>query len=473
MAPHQKSVFVVSPQKPTIHSIKKSLEPPYRVHSAVDLKEALDRFNNRRYEFTFIDINLFSDHDNHQNDQNHYHKTISGFFKIYPAANIVVICPQKNIRQAVYAMKAGAMNYVVDPIDPEEVKFVTETIHEGERIQSELDYLRDQFWETEIIETIRTNNAMMKKVYNKVRSVAPTKTTVLLCGDTGTGKGVIASLIHSHSNRREMQFIGLHCGAIPDTLLESELFGHEKGAFTGAFRRKLGKFEIAHGGTIFLDEIATISASAQIKLLKVLQDKTFQHVGGEDSIESDARIIAATNMDLQKMMEDGSFRKDLYYRLNVFPIEIPTLAERKEDIPLLVEIFLKRLNQYYTKDIYSIHPLVMEAFQEYSWPGNIRELENIIERSYIIETGSVLSPETFPAELFTNHSSTIKIDEHRKNTLAEVRRAHIAKIERQYLKEVLTHNKGRINLSAKHAGVSTRQLHKLLKKYNLYKEEFK
>ncbi len=252
------------------------------------------------------------------------------FWHLYPSIEIIVMSPQKMIREAVMAVKAGANNYLTYPINSDEVKYITESIYETIILQSELDYLRDQFWQTDSLEIVKTKNPVMKKVFENIRSVAPTKTTVLLIGETGTGKGVLAKLIHQHSNRKDAQFISVHCGAIPDSLLESELFGHEKGAFTGAVRRKLGKFEIASGGSIFLDEIATITPSAQIKFLQILQDRILHRVGGEESIETNARVIAATNTDLKKMCDDSQFRNDLYYRLNVFPVKIPPLRERTE-----------------------------------------------------------------------------------------------------------------------------------------------
>jgi len=313
----------------------------------------------------------------------------------------------------------------------------------------------------------------MKEVFDKIQAVAPTKSTVLLTGETGTGKGVLAKLIHSHSHRRDRQFISVHCGAIPDTLLESELFGHEKGAFTGAVRRKLGKFEIAHGGTIFLDEIGTITSSAQIKLLQVLQEKSFQRVGGEATIEVDVRIIAATNTDLKRMTEEGLFRNDLYYRLSVFPIEIPPLKQRIEDIPIICRHILDDLNRFHAKGIRDIDPQVVHAFEEYPWPGNIRELENLIERAYILETSSTLRPESFPGELFVSGYRPARGPVDRSHTLEEVRGQAIEEIERRYLKELLAIHRGRINLSAEAAGISVRQLHNLMKKHGLRKEEFK
>jgi transcriptional regulator with GAF, ATPase, and Fis domain len=333
--------------------------------------------------------------------------------------------------------------------------------------------LRDHFWRADSLEIVQTKSLAMKSVFDKIRSVAPTKSTVLLVGETGTGKGVLANLLHRHSNRRDSQFISVHCGAIPDTLLESELFGHEKGAFTGAVRRKLGKFEIAKGGTIFLDEIGTITPSAQIKLLQVLQDGTFQRVGGEDTLEANVRVIAATNMDLKRMVEDGLFRKDLYYRLNVFPIEVSPLRDRIEDIPHLVDVFLEKMIKFNSKEIRHVHPEVLKAFERYPWPGNIRELENLIERAYILETSSVLNPGSFPGELFESEALCASIKTDAALTLAEARRRGIEVAEKGYLEEQLSKNKGKIQTVAVAAGITTRQLHKLMKKYNLRKEAFK
>jgi transcriptional regulator with GAF, ATPase, and Fis domain len=313
----------------------------------------------------------------------------------------------------------------------------------------------------------------MNKVFEQIRSVAPTKSTVLLIGETGTGKNVLAQLIHQQSNRKDDQFISVHCGAIPDTLIESEMFGHEKGAFTGAVRRKMGKFEFATGGTIFLDEIGTITPAAQIKLLQVLQDGTYQKVGGEETLKTDVRVITATNADLKNMCNQGTFRNDLYYRLNVFPIEIPPLRKRLEDIPLFIETFLNKLNQFSLKTIHGVHPQVIESLRQYSWPGNIRELENLVERAYILESSSVLTPESFPSELFEAETTSVFIPSSEHLTLADARQRGIEEIERNYLKDVLARNKGIINESARDAGISSRQLNKLMNRYGIRKEEFK
>ncbi|OGR03681.1 MAG: Fis family transcriptional regulator, partial [Deltaproteobacteria bacterium RIFOXYD12_FULL_50_9] len=351
-----KAILVVSPDQQAAETIRACFHKNYNIHKAATREAALDSFKKKRYDFLFIDLKALMDG---LADNNH-HAALQPFWLSVPTIEIIVISSQEMIRDAVMAVKAGASNYLTYPINSDEVKYVTESIKESNLVQSELDYLRDQFWQTDSLKVVQTDSPLMQKVFAKIRSVAPTISTVLLMGETGTGKGVMATLIHKHSNRKDAQFINVHCGAIPDTLIESELFGHEKGAFTGASRRKLGKFEIAKEGTIFLDEISTITPAAQIKLLQILQEKTFCRVGGEEMIDANVRIIAATNLDLAKMCDEGLFRKDLYYRLNVFPLEIPSLRERREDIPLLVEVFLEKLNRFHSKDIHGVHPEVME-----------------------------------------------------------------------------------------------------------------
>lgn len=463
------SILFVSRDQGALRQIHSRFRSKFRIENASRKQAALEMLRKKRFDFLFIDIEFF----NESLPIEGYKTALQPFWNLHPTIEIIVMAPQELLRDAVMAVKAGASNYLTYPIVLEEVELVTESAHASMIAQSELQYLRDHFWHTESLEIIETKSPKMRSVYDKVRSVAPTRSTVLLMGETGTGKGVLANLIHQHSNRRDAQFISVHCGAIPDTLLESELFGHEKGAFTGAVKRKFGKFEIASGGTIFLDEVGTITPSAQIKLLQILQDGTFQRVGGEVTLEANVRIIAATNADLKKMCKDGQFRKDLYYRLNVFPIEVPPLRERLEDIPHLMEGFLKRLNNFNTKEIHHIDPVVLEGFKHYSWPGNIRELENLIERAYILETSSMLTRESFPVELFESGLTSATASADSSFTLADARRRAIENIERNYLKELLTQNKGRIKESAKTAGITTRQLHKLMAKYGIRKEKFK
>jgi len=464
-----RNILVVSKQQEAFYALHTCFRQGHRVDKASTQDAAMEMLRKKRYDFVFIDVEILRE----SVPGNGYKAALQLFWHVYPTIEIIVMSSQEMIREAVMAVKAGASNYLTYPINPEEAKYITESVHESIMAQSELDYLRNQFWQSDSLEFVQTESTVMKKVLDKVRSVAMTKSTVLLVGETGTGKGELAKLIHRHSNRRDAQFIGVHCGAIPDTLLESELFGHEKGAFTGAVRRKLGKFEIANGGTIFLDEVGTVTPSAQIKLLQVLQDRTFQRVGGEATIEVDVRIIAASNMDLKKMCDEGQFRKDLYYRLNVFPIEVPPLRERIEDVPHLVEVFLEKMNKFNTKEIHDVDSQVIEAFMGYSWPGNIRELENLIERAYILESSLVLIPESFPSELFGSELHSANVPANPLLTLAETRNRGVENIERRYLKQLLSHNKGKIKDSAHDAGITTRQLHKLMKKYDFSKEKFK
>ena len=464
-----KFVLVVAREREIAQTVGGCFGANCKVNRATDGDDALEMLGTNRYDLIFLDLEMLQGSLANRD----YETALKNFRNLQPSVEIVVMSPQAMVREAVKAVKAGASDYITYPIDPEEVKHVTETINEAIILQSELDYLRDRFWQSDYTDLVKTKSPGMQEVFARIRSVAPTKSTVLLIGETGTGKGLIARLIHQHSNRRDSQFISVHCGAIPDTLLESELFGHEKGAFTGAIRKKLGKFEIAKGGTIFLDEIGTITPSAQIKLLQVLQDGTFQRVGGEETIQANVRVITATNMDLERMCDDGEFRKDLYYRLNVFPVEIPPLRERKEDIPHIAQVILERLEKFNKKQIRSIHNRVMEGFMKYTWPGNVRELENLLERAYILEESTVLTVDSFPAELLPSHEVPAGLEVNSSLPLAEVRSKGVEEIERRYLRELLASKRGRIKESAEVAGISTRQLHKLLNKYQIRKEEFK
>ena len=464
-----KFILVATNNSPARDVIRSCFDPEYEIQTVTTYNRCMGLFVEKRYEYLFFDIALLPVDDKTSDFKDFLKK----FWQLYPSLEIIILCSPQLIRKAVQAVKAGASDYLTFPLDPVEVRLVIETIDKTILVQSELDYLRDKFWRSESHAILRTNSPGMREVFNKVRSVSQSDSTILLLGETGTGKGVLANLIHQHSKRRDHQFISVHCGAIPDTLLESELFGHEKGAFTGAVRRKLGKFEIAQGGTIFLDEIGTISPAMQIKLLQVLQDRNFQRVGGEASIPADVRIIAATNADLEKMRDEGAFRADLYYRLDVFPIQIPPLRERLNDIPLLIDDTIKRLNRFNNKNIRGFSTEVLQAMQRYSWPGNIRELENIVERAYIIEKSAVLSRESFPVELFEQSTG---IDSNRIDTdltLREIRDREIAVIESNYLQKLLAKKSGRIKQTAAAAGIGVRQLHKLMTKYGLKKDNFK
>lgn len=394
----------------------------------------------------------------------------------FPNAHVVLLAREDKMREVVAAVKQGADNYLSYPIHPDEVRYVLESLEAGRRMESELSYLRENAWKDDAARFSHTASPRMREVLHKAKTAAPTSAVILLAGESGTGKTTLAKLIHAHSTRKDKPFVAVHCGAIPDTLAESELFGHEKGAFTGAMRRKLGKFEIAHGGTIFLDEVGALTPPTQIKLLQVLQEKFFQRVGGESDIRTDARVIAAANQDLRAMVQEGSFREDLYYRLNVFPIEIPPLRERKEDIPLLVTTCLEQLSREYGKVVRSVDPHALDVLTRYDWPGNVRELGNLVERAFILATSPILSVAHFPVELqgglahcidgetFENFSSL---------TLAEARERAKNAVERQYLQDALHRCQGRINKTAEIAGLTPRQIHKLMSRHGLDKKTFR
>jgi DNA-binding NtrC family response regulator len=464
-----KSVLIISTKEDEARLIRESLPSEYQVENADSVKKALNLHRQCSFDIIFSDLSLLRDTSGTETVA----ETIESFKEMNPLADILILSSKTLIRDTVEAVKAGANNYLTYPIDPSEVRLVIESANVSLGKKLELDYLRDQFWKPEWLDILDSRDSGMRDVFIKIRAVAPTRSTVLLIGETGTGKGLLTRMIHMHSNRSDDSFVSVHCGAIPDTLLESELFGHEKGAFTGAVRKKLGKFEIARSGTIFLDEIGTITPSAQIKLLQVLQDGSFSRVGGEEVLHTDARVIAATNADLTAMIERDEFRKDLYYRLNVFPIEIPPLRARVDDISKIVEVFLKKLKQRYKKNVHSVHPHVLQAFKNYHWPGNIRELENLMERACILETTNILTPESFPTVLFESGDQHFMLPTEAHLTLADARRHVIEDFERQYIKELFARSKGRVNRAAEDAGISSRQLNKLMVKYGIQKESFK
>jgi len=445
----------------------------YQVDLANDKAACVKRFRSVRYDITLLDLAVLGEATAADEPVN-YARELRVFWEQFPAAEIIVLAKNSAVREAVRAVKAGAADYLTFPVAPAELRYALDSLREALQAEAELDYLRDEFWKSGAVELMRTRSQAMKEVVSQMQLVAPTRTTVLLTGETGTGKGVLAQIIHQHSNRESGPFVSVHCGAIPDTLVESELFGHEKGAFTGAEQRRLGKFEIAEGGTIFLDEIGTLTPAAQIKLLQVLQDRTLQRVGSDTRIELDARVIAATNVDLRELCERGDFRTDLFYRLNVFPIVVPPLHERREDVPALAESFRKRFNKLNGKQIRDIAPAVMTALQNYSWPGNVRELENLFERAFILEQSTVLTPESFPSEILgSDDLPPVRSVLDTSLTLAEVQQAALEDVKRQYLKAQLAACNGRIDRTAEAAGITTRHLHKLMKAYGLRKEDFR
>ncbi|TYO97322.1 sigma-54-dependent transcriptional regulator [Desulfallas thermosapovorans] len=317
---------------------------------------------------------------------------------INPKLPVIMLTAHGTIETAIEAMKMGAADYITKPFDLDELKLVIKQNLLLSQLETEVTFLRSEL--TSKYDNMVGQSKIMQEIIALIEKVANSNASVLITGESGTGKEVAAVTIHNNSQRHNAPFIAVNCAALPEQLLESELFGHERGAFTGAMARKLGRFELADKGTIFLDEIAEMSLNMQAKLLRVLQEKTFERVGGTETLSVDVRIIAATNRQLNDAITKGDFREDLFYRLNVIHIHMPPLRERKEDIPLLAKHFLKKFGTTY--QVESISPRAMELLCNYHWPGNIRELQNVIERAAIICQGSIINPEHLPRELYAS-----------------------------------------------------------------------
>jgi DNA-binding NtrC family response regulator len=473
-----KRLLVISRDADALNSISQAF-PSVDIGHDPDLDHATAREPDSRTAGVVLDLRLVEDARE---------RTFDALRRAFPAAQLIALAPADRMRDLVAAVKAGASDYLTYPLREEELVHVRECIDRTALAPELPDHLAGDFWSEDALEIVGATSEAMGKVFRKIRQVAETRSTVLLTGETGTGKSLMARLIHAHSSRRDQPFAAVHCGAIPDTLVESELFGHERGAFTGAERRKIGRFEAADGGTIFLDEVGTIGIPVQVKLLDVLQERTFHRVGGENAIQVDVRIIAATNLDLAEASEQGEFRKDLYYRLNVFPIALPPLRERRGDIPVIVESFLKKFAELHEKDVKTVDTSVMDALEKYDWPGNVRELQSVIERAFIMESTTVLTPDSFeelmprpvPVQPVTlPPESTLPAPQQESShadpaePLAVVRKRAADAAEEAYLRDKLSAHAGRIADTARSSGITVRQLHKLMVKHGLRKEDFK
>jgi DNA-binding NtrC family response regulator len=372
-----------------------------------------------------------------------------------PDAEVVMITAYGSIPSAIEAMKDGAYDYMLKPFDPNELGVLIEKIIQYQEQARENIYLKEQYKERTRFESMIGQSKPMQEIFDLICAVATTDSTILITGETGTGKGLAAKAIHTNSARREGPFVTVNCGAIPEHLMESELFGYQKGAFTDAKKTKKGRLELAHGGTLFLDEIGEISTRMQIDLLRVLEDRVFYRVGGTQPIEADFRALAATNRNLETAIKEGAFREDLFYRLNVISFEMPSLNQRKEDIPLLAEHFLYRFAQETNKTMNKISREAMDEMMLYDWPGNIRELENAIERAVVVGREREILPGDLP--IFC-HELPPPI---RANSLAEVEKAHI--------KQVLIENQWNIARSAKILEIDRSTLYSKIKRYEIAK----
>lgn len=382
--------------------------------------------------------------------------------KINPEISFVVVTAYGTVENAVKAMRLGAFDYISKPVDLDELDLMIDRIIEHKNLKSENQLLKTQLQEKYKISSIVSHSQKMEEVINVAARVADSKATVLITGENGTGKEVLAKAIHFMSPRKDSPFVAVNVPALTETLLESELFGHEKGAFTGADKMKKGRFEIANGGTLFLDEVGDIPQSIQVKLLRVLQEHQFERVGGNEKIEVDVRIIAATNKDLELKIKDGTFREDLYYRLNVVSIKIPPLRERKEDILPMIENFIDKYCKENNKEKLEISKEVVDLLFKYNYPGNVRELENIIERAVVLTRGKVITLNDLPINIkgFKEEKALASLDE---GTLTE----QVEALEKQLIFDALQESGGNQTKAGKLLGLTERNLRYKLKKYNI------
>ncbi len=377
---------------------------------------------------------------------------------------VIMVTAYGTIETAVQAMKMGAFDYLVKPFNIEEIKVVIKKALKMRNISKELTVLRQELSEKNTRNLVLSKSPRMQEIIKLASIVSKSDATVLLRGESGTGKDLLARFIHANSPRAKGPFVKIHCGALPETLVESELFGYEKGAFTGAVNRKQGKIELARGGTLFLDEIGEINPGVQVKLLRILQDKEFERVGGTDVLKTNARIIAATNKNLEEAMQRKEFREDLFYRLNVIPIHLPLLRERKEDLPKLVEYFIDFFCKELGRSSLEVSEEALAILISYDWPGNIRELENTIERAVILTTGSVITPQVLPHNIYQyKQRSTQFLSSSGERPLKEV----MSDIEKQIIIKILAETGGNRSKAAQRLGISRRSLHYKLVEYKL------
>ncbi len=394
-------------------------------------------------------------------------KLIQEIAKTNMPVTTVVMTGHGSIDGAVEAMKAGAYDFFTKPLNLDRLKLVLARILRERALGDEVATLRDQLQTRDVSGQVLSKSPRMHAIRDLIQHLAETTTTVLIEGETGTGKEMIARAIHQASMaHRTGQLIPVHCAALPENLLESELFGHEKGSFTGAINRRMGRFEQAHGGTLFLDEVGEIPLSIQVKLLRALQERRFERVGGTESVEMDVRVIAATNRSLTKMVKQGTFREDLYYRVNVVRIELPPLRERVEDIPLLAEFFCEKFARSGVA-AKTIAPAAMEVLLKHPWPGNVRELENVMERACVICPGTTIEPEHLSTDLLNPSTSVSPLRIDLQRPLPELLREITTNFERRYIRKALAKTRGSVSRCARICGLSRRSITSKIAEYGI------
>jgi two-component system, NtrC family, response regulator AtoC len=432
----------------------------YDVETAVDGIEALEKNQQSQFDIVILDVKM---------PRLDGIETLRQLRITSPELIVIMVTAFGTRALALEAIQLGAYDYFSKPFDIGEIRIVVRRALEKNRLQKELKNLQEQKWQTASFENIIGNSEVMRDIYKQIEQIAESDVTILIYGESGTGKELVAEAMHNRSKRNQQPFIRMNCVAIPEGLLESELFGHEKGAFTGASAQKLGKFELANGGTLFLDEIGDMGLTTQAKLLRVLQERDFERVGGTKTIKVDIRIIAATNKDLVKAIQDKSFREDLFYRLNVVPIYLPPLRERKEDIPLLLEHFLNIYNQKFNKKIRHVSPGVMKLLMERDWSGNIREFENVIQRAVVLTQGETINENSLPLGMVAFGGQSIITEDilESKKTLQEKVDSFVTEFEKRLILQALSSSAGNRTETAKLLGLSRKGLYDKMERYHI------
>ena len=448
----KKRVLLADDEKNMRWVLSEALEADgYEIVEAADGKEALSAIAEQAPDI------LILDHKMPAPDGMEVLRRIRAKGHRFP---VIMLTAHGNVQTAVEAMKAGANEYLTKPFDLEELRLSIGKALQMSALAAEVDRLREELDRDWDVDGIVAADPVMLEMLETVRKVAGTSATVMIYGESGTGKELVARAIHRLSSRTTRPFISISAGALPETLLESELFGYEKGAFTGAMTAKPGRFEMANGGTLFLDEIGDISPAVQVKMLRVLQERTFERLGGTRSIEVDVRVISATNRDLQQLIADGTFREDLYYRLNVVPLTIPPLRKRPADIPLLVAHFLEKFGAGKR----TIAPAAMEALVGYQWPGNVRELENTIERVVILSHGDTIESEDLPAEV---RAGVSVCDAGSRCIVLPDSGLDLEEVELDLVRQALDRCGGSVPQAAKLLGLTTKTLEARMERYGL------
>ena len=452
----EKLILIVDDEKAARFGMKLALEKDgYKVMEASDGIDAFDVIKTKNPSLIFLDINM---------PKINGIQVLEEINQMESPPMIVIVTAYGSERVAVDAMKKGAYDYIAKPYEIDELRLIAEHAFEKLALEEENARLRSEIDRLGSMGKIVGKSQEMKQVFNKIEKVGPSDVTVLIQGESGSGKELVAKEIHRKSSRNNHPMIIMNCAALPETLIESELFGHEKGAFTGATERRLGKFELADNGTIFLDEIGDMSPNTQAKVLRILQEQSFERLGGTETLRVDVRLISATHKDLFKGIKEGNFREDLYYRLKVVEILLPPLRNRREDIIILTEKFIQYFSEKHRKCVKSISNEAVKHFTKYSWPGNVRELQNVIESAVVMANAETLEISDFPEEI-RNSESNSSLDYNLP--FRDAKKIVVEAFERDFVSRKLAENKGNISKAAEALGMHRQSLQHKLKELNM------